>query len=331
MSKIPEHDSGHGHDHHADSGHDHPHEHRPHHDFRHQSRSKLWAVLLLTLSFMGVEIVSGLYSGSLALLADAGHMFSDAAGLGLALIAVWFSSRPATQAKSYGYYRTEILVSMANAMMLIGISIFVLYNAFARLMHPPVVLSGPMIWVSLLGLAINLVAVKILHSSASHSLNMRGAYLEVLNDMFGSAGVLVAAVIITFTGWFWVDAAVSGLIGLLILPRTWLLLRECIDILMEGTPGRIDLRSLKSELKAVPGVVDVHDLHVWTITSGMEAMSVHVQVDDKVSSTAVLENIHTLLQAKFGIHHSTVQTELVDCQHHCDSPSPAGQSGDHKH
>lgn len=315
MTNKHEHDDGHGHSH--DGGHAHPHEHRPHHDFRSQSRSKLWAVLLLTLSFMGVEVVSGLYTGSLALLADAGHMFSDAAGLGLALIAVWFSSRPATQAKSYGYYRTEILVSMANAMMLIGISLFVLYNAFARLLHPPVVLSGPMIGVSILGLLINLVAVKILHSSAGHSLNMRGAYLEVLNDMFGSAGVLVAALIISFTGWYWVDAVVSGLIGLLILPRTWKLLRECIDILMEGTPGRIDLRLLKAELKAVPGVIDVHDLHVWSITSGMDAMSVHVQVDNTLSSTEVLEKIHTVLQNKFAIHHSTVQTELVDCKHHC--------------
>ncbi len=276
--------------------HVHTHEHRPHHDFRSQSRSKLWAVLALTLGFMGVEVGAGLYTGSLALLADAGHMFSDAAGLGLALIAVWFSSRPATQAKSYGYYRTEILVSMANAIMLVGISLFVLYTAFGRLMHPPHVLSGPMIWVSLLGLLVNLIAVKILHSSADHSLNMRGAYLEVLNDMFDSAGVLIAALIITFTGWYWVDAIISGLIGLLILPRTWKLMRECIDILMEGTPGRIDLRSLKAELTAVPGVVDVHDLHVWTITSGMDTLSVHVQVDNTVSSTEVLEKIHVTLQ-----------------------------------
>ncbi len=165
----------------------HSHAHRPHHDYRHQNRSRLWAVLIMTLMFMGVEVVSGLYTGSLALLADAGHMLSDAAGLGLALIAVWFSSRPATLAKSYGYYRTEILVSMANAVMLMCISIFVLYQALIRVMHPPQVLSGPMIWVALLGLVINLIAVKILHSSADHSLNMRGAYLEVLNDMIGSA------------------------------------------------------------------------------------------------------------------------------------------------
>jgi cobalt-zinc-cadmium efflux system protein len=176
-----------------------------------------------------------------------------------------------------------------------------------------------MIWVSIFGLVINLIAMKILHSSAGHSLNMRGAYLEVLNDMIGSAGVLVAAVIMIATGWYWVDAVVSGLIGLLILPRTWKLMRECIDILMEGTPGRIDLRTLRAELKAVPGVVDVHDLHVWTITSGMDTLSVHVQVDNTVSSTEVLEKIHTVLQEKFAIHHSTVQTELVDCKHHCDN------------
>ena len=271
----------------------------------------------MTFGLMIVEVGAGLYSGSLALLADAGHMFSDAAGLGMALIAVWFAGRPATQAKSYGYYRTEILVSLANAVMLIGISLFVLYNAFGRLMAPPEVMSGPMIWVSILGLITNLVAVKILHSSSSHSLNMRGAYLEVLNDMIGSAGVLVAALVITFTGWYWVDALVSGLIGLLIIPRTWSLLSECINILMEGTPGRIDLRTLKTELKAIPGVVDVHDLHVWTITSGMDSLSAHVQIDDQVAPAQVLSGIHSLLKDKYEINHSTVQTELIDCKQGC--------------
>ncbi|MBS1995605.1 MAG: cation transporter [Cyanobacteria bacterium SZAS LIN-2] len=322
--------SDHNHDHDDHNRHDppggkkhvhkapaHAHEHRPHHDFRNQNRSRLWTVLLMTLAFMAVEVVTGLYTGSLALLADAGHMLSDGAGLAMALIAVWFAAKPANQAKSYGYYRTEILVSLANAVMLIGISIFVLYNAFGRLMAPPVVLSGPMVWVSILGLLTNLVAVKILHSSADHSLNMRGAYLEVLNDMIGSAGVLVAALIITFTGWYWVDAVVSGLIGLLIIPRTWMLLKECINILMEGTPGRIDLRALKAELKAVPGVVGVHDLHVWTITSGMDSLSAHVQIDDSVAPTVVLESVHNMLREKFEIHHSTVQTELVDCKQGC--------------
>lgn len=308
---------GHGHAHGDHSHGDHPHAHRPHHDFRNQNRTKLWIVLLLTLSFMGAEVVAGLFTGSLALLADAGHMFSDAAGLGLALIAVWFSGKPPSLSRSYGYYRTEILASMANAAMLLVISLGVLYSAGMRLLQPTEVVSGPMIWVALAGLVINAFCAKVLHSSADHSLNMKGAYLEVVSDMIASAGVLIAALIIKFTGWFWVDAVVSAAIGLMILPRTWQLLSDSVHVLMEGTHSRIDLDDLKAELKSVAGVVDVHDLHVWTITSGLDSLSAHIRVDNSVSSTAVLEAIHELLAHKFSIKHSTVQLESVDCQHDC--------------
>lgn len=308
---------GHGYRHAGHAHADHPHAHRPHHDFRNQNRNKLWIVLLLTLSFMGAEVVAGLLTGSLALLADAGHMFSDAAGIGLALIAVWFSGKPPSLSRSYGYYRTEILASMANASMLMVISLWVLYSAGMRFLQPTEVVAGPMIWVALAGLVINAVCAKVLHSSADHSLNMKGAYLEVVSDMIASAGVLVAALIIKLTGWFWVDAVVSAAIGLMILPRTWQLLSESVNVLMEGTPSRINLGQLKSELKLVAGVVDVHDLHVWTITSGLDSLSAHVRVDNSVSSTAVLEAIHELLAHKFSIQHSTVQLESVDCQHDC--------------
>lgn len=308
---------GHGHKHAGHPHGDHPHAHRPHHDFRNQNRTKLWIVLLLTLSFMGAEVVAGLFTGSLALLADAGHMFSDAAGLGLALIAVWFSGKPPSLSRSYGYYRTEILASMANAAMLLVISLGVLYSAGMRLLQPTEVVSGPMIWVALAGLVINAFCAKVLHSSADHSLNMKGAYLEVVSDMIASAGVLIAALIIKFTGWFWVDAVVSAAIGLMILPRTWQLLSDSVHVLMEGTPSRIDLDDLKAELKSVAGVVDVHDLHVWTITSGLDSLSAHIRVDNSVSSTAVLEAIHELLAHKFTIQHSTVQLESVDCQRDC--------------
>ena len=267
------------HSHHHGPGHGAGHDHRPRHDFRKSDRNRLWLVLSLTLGFMAVEIVAGLYTGSLALLADAGHMFSDAAGLLLAIIAFWFSSRPATLSKSYGYYRTEILVSLFNALMLLGISAVVLFTAYNRFYEPHEVIAGPMFWVAVGGLFVNIAAVKILHSSAGNSLNMRGAYLEVLSDTIGSAGVLVAALVIRYTGWLWMDALVSAVIGLLIIPRTWRLLSECVNILMEGTPGRIDLRSLKEEISKVEGVIDVHDLHVWTITSGLDSMSAHVLVD----------------------------------------------------
>lgn len=303
---------------HHGPGHGSGHDHSPRHDFRSRDRSRLWLVLALTLGFMFVEIVAGMYTGSLALLADAGHMFSDAAGLLLAIIAFWFSSRPATLSKSYGYYRTEILVSLFNALMLMGISVVVLFTAYARFNKPTEVISGPMFWVAVCGLCVNFAAVKILHSSSNNSLNMRGAYLEVFSDMIGSAGVLSAALIIRYTGWLWVDALVSAGIGLLIIPRTWQLLGECVNILMEGTPGRIDLRSLKEEISQVEGVMDVHDLHVWTITSGLDSMSAHVLVDCDVSPVVVLEKIHAILEEKFAIHHSTVQTELVNCKQGCD-------------
>jgi cobalt-zinc-cadmium efflux system protein len=192
-----------------------------------------------------------------------------------------------------------------------------------RMLAPPEVLSGPMIWVSILGLFTNLAAVKILHSSAKHSLNMRGAYMEVFSDMIGSAGVLVAALTISFTGWFWVDALVSALIGLLIIPRTWSLLKESVNILMEGTPSHIDTSELAAALKGLPGVVDVHDLHVWTITSGLDSMSAHMRVNAGVSSTDVLEAVHELLERKFDIRHSTVQIELVDCNRGCQCVLPA--------
>lgn len=323
MSHNLHHGPGHG------FGHGAGHDHEPRHNFRSRDRSRLWIVLLLTLGFMSVEVVAGMYTGSLALFADAGHMFSDAAGLFLAIIAIWFASRPATLSKSYGYYRTEILVSLFNALMLMAISGLVLITAWSRFNKPAEVISGPMFWVAVLGLAVNFIALRILHSSSQNSLNMRGAYLEVLSDMIGSAGVLIASLVIRYTGWLWVDTLVSVCIGLLIIPRTWKLLSECVNILMEGTPGRIDLRSLKDELSAVEGVIDVHDLHVWTITSGLDSMSAHVLVDCDVSPVVVLEKIHAILEEKFQIHHSTVQTELVNCKQGCDRRDII--AAEHKH
>jgi cobalt-zinc-cadmium efflux system protein len=266
---------------------------------------------------MSAEVVAGLYTGSLALLADAGHMLSDAAAIGLALFAFWFAARPATHFKSYGYHRTEILATMANTLMLMGVSLFVLFTAFQRFSLPPTVDALPMVWVALGGIVVNLISVRALHSSAKELLNVKGAYLEVLSDLFASVGVLSAGLIMMFTRWYWVDPAISVLIGMLIIPRSWKLLSECINILMEGTPSRIDLHAMEQSIKSVDGVTDVHDLHVWTITSGLDAMSAHVIIENGASNAAVLDRVSTMLKSQFNIKHSTIQVEVVACQDAC--------------
>jgi len=295
------------------------HDDHAHHDYRSQSRSRLWLVFALTLGYMSAEVIAGLYTGSLALLADAGHMLSDAAGIGLALFAFWFAARPATHFKSYGYHRTEILVTLANTIMLLGVSLFVLFAAFKRFSQPPSVDALPMIWVALGGILINFISVRALHNSAKELLNTKGAYLEVLSDLFASAGVFAAALIMMFTKWYWVDPAISVLIGVLIIPRSWKLLSECVNILMEGTPSRIDLHIVENSIKSVDGVTDVHDLHVWTITSGLDAMSVHVTISEGTASPVVLNRVGELLRKQFNIKHSTIQIESVPCQDACTS------------
>lgn len=266
---------------------------------------------------MSAEVVAGLYTGSLALLADAGHMLSDAAAIALALFAFWFASRPATHFKSYGYHRTEILATVVNALMLLCVSVFVVFTAFARLKHPPVVEALPVVWVALGGICVNLISVRALHSSAKQLLNVKGAYLEVLSDLFASVGVCGAALVMMFTHWYWVDPAISVVIGMLIIPRTWKLLSECVNILMEGTPSSINLHAVEDSIKKIEGVSEVHDLHVWTITSGLHAMSVHVTIKDDASNAQVLKCVSSMLKENFHITHSTIQIESVPCEDAC--------------
>jgi cobalt-zinc-cadmium efflux system protein len=281
---------------------------------REESKSKMLLILGLTSVFMCVEVAAGLYTKSLALLADAGHMLTDVAALLLGLTAVWFASRPATAEKTYGYYRMEILAGLINAVLLCGISGFILFEAYRRINSPPEVSSGPMLVVALIGLAINLISMKLLGKLADKSINVKAAYLEVMSDMFATLGVIIAAIIIMFTGWYAADAVVSAAIGLFILPRTWVLLRECVNILMEGTPAHINLSDLRKSMIGVPGVVDVHDIHCWTITSGMDAMSCHVTIDIASSPDTVLGDITKIVQNDFGIHHTTIQVEQVECK-----------------
>ena len=284
-----------------------------------QSERRLAVVCALTLAYLVVEIVAGILTGSLALLADAGHMFTDVAGLVLALFAIRIARRPATPERTYGYYRIEILAAVANSVLLIGVSLYVLYEAYERFKNPPEVASVPMLLVAALGLCVNLVGMFVLRSGAKESLNVKGAYFEVLSDMLTSVGVIVAGAIMWATGWYYADPLVSAGIGLFILPRTWKLLREAIGILLEGTPADVSPAALREAIERLDGVAGVHDLHVWTITSGLDSMSCHVVIADMTRARETLLQVNQAMKAKFNLTHTTIQIEdqaLRDAEGH---------------
>jgi cobalt-zinc-cadmium efflux system protein len=274
-----------------------------------RSRGALLSTLALTGGYMVVELVGAYLTGSLALFADAAHMLTDVGGLALALFATWIASRPPTPAKTYGYYRAEILAALVNALVLLGVAGVILVEAWDRLRDPHPVAGVPMLAIGALGLVVNLVGAWLLHRDAAHSLNVRAAYLEVLSDAVSSLGVLIAAGVVLTTGWTAADALVSGGIALFIVPRTWRLLRQAVNVLLEGVPAHLDLGAIELAMTQVPGVVRVHDLHVWTLTSGREAMSAHVVVLDVRESERLLGALHNVLHTRFGIDHTTVQVE----------------------
>jgi cobalt-zinc-cadmium efflux system protein len=276
-----------------------------------RSAPRLLAVLVLTSLYLLAEVVGGLLTGSLALLADAGHMLTDVLGLGMALFAIRFAQRPATPARTYGFYRAEILAAAANSIVLFGIAGYILFEAWHRFNEPPEIKSLPMLAVAIGGLVVNLVGVRLLHGGADESLNLRAARLEVLADLLGSVGVVLAALVIQFTGWWPADPLVSVVIGAFILPRTWQLLRSALDVLLESTPAHIDVTEVEGVMRAVPGVGSVHDLHVWAITSGFVAMSGHVQASGRPSSD-VLHDLRVALHDRFQIEHVTLQVEQPD-------------------
>jgi cobalt-zinc-cadmium efflux system protein len=236
-----------------------------------RNRRGLQITFGLTFFYFIVEAVGGLLTNSLALLADAAHMFTDVGGLGLALFATWISQKPATPEKTYGYYRVEILAALANAVVLFFISFYILYEAYLRFERPPEVASLPMLAIAAVGLAVNLIGLWILRAGSEENLNIKGAFLEVVSDVLGSIGVIVAAVIMLATGWYYADAIFSVLIGLFILLRTWKLLVQAVNVLLESTPAQINVAAVEEAMLKVNGVEAVHDLHVWTITSGIEA------------------------------------------------------------
>jgi cobalt-zinc-cadmium efflux system protein len=271
---------------------------------------KLMWVLGLTGGFMVIEIIGALWTGSLALLADAGHMLTDVGGIGMSLLAMRFARKPPTSVNTYGYLRAEILAAVANGVVLFLVAGYILYEAFDRVWSPPPILSWPMLVIAILGLGVNLLGMGLLHHSAGENLNVRGAYLEVFSDALGSVGVIVAAVIILMTGFYLADPLISAAIGLFILPRTWVLMRQALHILMEGVPPHLNIREIEASMATMPGVRAVHDLHIWTLTSGKDAMSSHVVVDDLTVGDRMLRDLHKLLHERFGIEHTTLQLEL---------------------
>jgi cobalt-zinc-cadmium efflux system protein len=271
---------------------------------------RLGWTLGLTVGFMVIEVIGGLWTGSLALLADAGHMLTDVGGLGMSLLAVRFAQKPPTALNTYGYFRTEILAALANGVVLFLVASYILYEAFHRVWAPPQIQSGPMLIIAVLGLGVNLLGIALLHHAAGESLTIRGAYMEVFSDALGSVGVIVAAVIIQATEFFLADPLISAAVGLFILPRTWVLMRQALHILMEGVPPHLNVPEIEAAMTTVLGVRAVHDLHVWALTSGKDAMSSHVVVDDLAAGDRILRDLHTLLHERFGIEHTTIQLEL---------------------
>jgi cobalt-zinc-cadmium efflux system protein len=275
-------------------------------------RPLTWA-FLITIAFVGVEFVVGILSGSLALLSDAGHMLSDAGGLGMSLAAITLASAgTAAVHRTYGWYRLEILAALANTVLLFAVAGYVVWEAVARLDGDHEVAATPMIVVAVLGLVVNLIAFRLLQAGAQESLNLRGAYLEVVADAVGSVGVLIGAAIIAATSWYWVDSLIAIGIGIFILPRAYKLGRDALRILVESAPSHIDVDDVAKDLQGIDKVVEAHDLHVWTITSGMDAVSVHLQVQPGADMHAVLDQARDVLRDRHKISHATVQVEPTD-------------------
>src|SRR5919107_5811328 len=275
-------------------------------------RARLWWAAGLLAAVMVVEAVAALATGSLALLSDARHMFTDVLGIAMALAAIHAAGRAATDShRTFGLYRLEVLAALANAVLLTGVAVYVLVEAGLRFADPPDLPAGAMLLVATGGLLINIVAFLLLRSGAAESINVRGAYLEVVGDLLGSVGVIVAAAVIAVTGWSYADPIAAVIVALMILPRTFTLGRSAVRILVQAAPKHLDVAVVRDRLAAVPGVCDVHDLHVWTLTSGMDVASAHLSLEPQAELGAVLATAREALHADFHIDHATLQVEPV--------------------
>ncbi|AJM76970.1 cation diffusion facilitator family transporter [Rathayibacter toxicus] len=290
-------------------------------------RRPLAAAFALTAAFMIIEFAVGASTGSLALLSDAAHMGTDVLALGMSLAAVSLAARPATKARTYGSYRLEVLAALANGLVLFAVAGFVIAEAVRRFAAPPTIPGSPLLITATLGLMVNLISLRLLSAGAKESILLRGASLEVLGDALGSIGVIVAALLLLVTGWAWADPIVGVLIGILILPRTWSLTRQALAILMESAPAHIDLAAIEQDLCAVSGVLALHDLHVWTITSGRESASGHIVMAPDADYHAALGEVLMILRERHGIDHATIQCEpeeFPETTHACrDTPGHA--------
>ena len=301
--------------------HAHVHDHSlPHlHDHAHPShQGRLRWALVLTALFFVAEVVGGVVSNSLALLADAGHMFTDVGALALSLFVAWFSRQPAAPEKTYGYLRFEILAALLNGAVLLLVSGLIVWEAFGRLQRPEELQGSVMLFVAIGGLLVNAASAAILHPVHGHSLNARGAYLHVLGDLLGSVGTVAAALIIRWTGWLAADPIASIVVTLLVVRSAWRLVREAVNVLLEATPAHISLGSVRDGLQGIAGIESVHDLHVWTVTSGMVAMSAHAVVPEPAENQKVLEAAVAAMK-RLGIAHVTLQVERDSI---CEAPCP---------
>jgi cobalt-zinc-cadmium efflux system protein len=283
-----------------------------HHNHFASSRRRLWLAFWTQLAFLVVEVVGGIVANSLALLADAGHMLSDVGALGLSLIALAWTARPPTDRKTYGYHRLEILVALVNGLVLWAIAAFIFYEAAWRIFQPPAVSSRPLMIIASLGLLVNLLGMYVLMPSREHNLNMRSAFLHLLGDSLGSVAAIAAGVAIWWRGWYWLDPLAGGLVGVLIIISSWQLVWEAAEILMEATPRHIPLDEVQQSLEDHPQVLQVHDLHIWTIASGIYALSVHVTIDNHLNRDCLTGELEELLRDRFGLDHNTIQIEGPD-------------------
>ena len=285
------------------------------HPSRIAERSALKTALILTVVFMIVEFIGGVVTNSLVLMADAGHMLTDAAALGLSLFALWFCSRPATPAKTYGFFRVEILAALVNGAGLIVLSLLIFYEACHRIVNPPPVNSRLLLWIASIGLLVNLLSACVLHQCHHSSINMKGAFLHVVGDAASSIGTIAAGILMWWKGWLWADPLTSVLVGVLILYSAWRLVKDSADILLEGTPAHINLVEVTDTLCRVDGVESVHDLHIWTLTSGIHAMSCHAVLCGEKDRHKILEELSAIMRGHFGIDHTTIQLEEVSLRH----------------
>lgn len=273
----------------------------------------LLIALILTSTFLVAEVVGGIITESLALISDAAHMLTDVIALVIALLAVRIAKRSADARRTFGYYRFEILAAAFNTILLFIVAIYIIYEAYQRLYHPPEISSIGMLIIAAIGLIVNVVSMRLLMAGREKSLNIKSAYLEVWSDMLGSIGVIIGAIIIRFTGWAWVDSIIAVLIGLWVLPRTWVLLKESINVLLEGVPEGIDLSQIKQASYTIQGVLDIHDLHVWAITSDKINLTAHVVIDPQYQVENIFANLRKLFKTQFNIEHATLQYETKKC------------------